>query len=341
MVIQLKKKKIIFRRGCNNARCLNKDGFGSVNTLLQDHSNNLDAVIITLGLDQSLENEGNDRSKIELPGNQNNLVALIRKNINQENKNRETNHKLSLICILIHGGALALGMATSECDAIIDAWYPRSQGGHAIADVIFGDYNPAGRTPVTYYKSTMDLPNEGETDWYGGKGISYRYFNDEPLFPFGYGLSYTNFTYSNFHVHLKSISNENPSNIIYLLDNLCDNIDVSVTITNIGPRDGDEVIQLYLSQPDATVPVPKIRLVDFNRIFIKSGESKDIKLMIQPRYRTVVYDSSKWYEPDVQIEKGKLLLFVGGGQPKYFDGHLTATVNVEQSVSFSQCSSTH
>jgi len=363
MVIHLKKKKIIFRRGCNNARCLNKDGFGSVNTLLQDHSNNLDAVIITLGLDQSLENEGNDRSEIELPGYQNNLVSLVAKHIQNINSENHNSKYIPIVCILIHGGALALGRAADECDVIIDGWYPGSQGAHALADVIFGNYNPAGRTPVTWYKSTKDLPNEGEMNWYAGKGISYRYFKDDVLYPFGYGLSYTTFSYSNLEInctHISQIdvnihgniheqisyqnnSNQNSNNplnnipVEYILENVCDYIGVSVMVTNTGNRDGDEIIQLYVNHPDATVNAPNIRLADFERVMIKAGETKLVNLRITPRYRTVVYDSKVWYAPNMMIEKGRLNIFVGGGQPRYFPDHLSTSLFIPQTVAFNTC----
>eukprot|EP01084_Bolivina_argentea_P317679 550831_1 len=177
--------------GCQDVACANDQLFNNALDLINSmqKNNKLSAIIILLGLDQKQEKEGHDRTVIELPGMQNELVAVI--------ANNSATQSVPKICVLIHGGTMALGKAASECDAILDAWYPGQMGGYAIADAIYGIINPAGRASVTSYMSTSQLPTYGEMNEYAGNGITYRYFKGEVLYPFGYGISYTNFKYSN------------------------------------------------------------------------------------------------------------------------------------------------
>ena len=305
------KSKVQNAYGCANVACADTSGFPEAISLINNMTNGegLSAIVVLLGLDQGQEREGHDRSVIELPGNQNALVTEI------YNNNKANNINAPIICVLIHGGTLALGTAADECDAILDAWYPGQMGGYAMADAILGAISPAGRASVTYYKSTNDLPVPGEMNEYAGNGVTYRYYNGEPLYPFGYGLSYTTFKYSN----IKTNATNNQVNP-------CDIIQVTVTVTNTGTVASDEVVQLYLNQTDATVIKPNIRLADFERIKdILPGKSVDVSLILTPRYRSVVYNetSPNYYTPDVTIEKGNFMIYVGGGQPKYYDGSLS------------------
>eukprot|EP00483_Globobulimina_turgida_P008800 UN08818 len=182
-------------------------------------------------------------------------------------------------------------------------------GGYAIADVILGIKNPAGRAAVTYYKATSDLPPFGQMSEYYGNGVTYRYFGGEPLYPFGHGLSFTNFTYSN----LKTNATNNA------MDG-CAIIEVTVTVKNSGSVGGDEVVQLYVDQSaSASVPVPNVRLADFERIKdLAPGATQDVHLILTPRYHAAVYKktSPTYFPPDVNIEKSDFMIYVGGGQPK-------------------------
>ena len=198
--------------------------------LIVDCIKNISAVIGIIGLDQSLERETHDRTTIELPGYQNDMILTIYNNI------KSINNNIILICLMIHGGILSLGNALNECDVILDSWYPGAQGGYAISDIIFGNINPAGRVSVTYYENTSQLPQPGQMDEYNGNGITYRYFNGNVIFPFGYGLSYTQFKYSNLRIN----TTNNNINI-----NPCDVIKITVNVANIGNLDGDEVVQMY------------------------------------------------------------------------------------------------
>ncbi len=155
--------------------------------------------------------------------------------------------------------------------------YPGSQGAYGFADVIFGKVNPVGRATVTYYSSTSDLPTPGEMDEYAGNGVTYRYYKgDGVVFPFGHGLSYTTFAYSN----LKLNSSTSIAG--------CDVVQVTVTVQNTGKLDGDEVVQMYVNQPKATVAVPQSRLADFERVTIAAGASVDVNLVLTPRYHSVM-----------------------------------------------------
>jgi len=276
--------------------------------------------IVFLGLDAiTVETEGRDRSDISLPDGQYKLVSALR--VSLPNK--------PLIGVLIHGGTIAMLNLHDDLDAIIDAWYPGMQGGYGISDVLFGNVSPAGRVPVTYYKYNNQLPPFGTMNLYanpanGSNGLTYRYFEEEVQYPFGYGLSYTTFSYSNLLINGSSF-------------NACDNIGVSVDISNTGTMTSDEVVQVYVRQPDATVPVPNIRLVSFSRVSITAGASVTVSLTITPDFHSVVYDGTDIFHPDIAVEKGNLLIFVGGGQPDYYPDHLSASVSIINTQILNTC----
>jgi beta-glucosidase len=267
------------------------------------------------------EAEGSDRQVIELPSNQYALVSSVRAAIGSK----------PLIAVLVHGGTFALGAVLNVTDGVLDAWYPSQQGGNAIADVIFGFYNPAGRASATYYASTADLPpNLAQQDLYpnastGYAGLTYRYYTGTPVVPFGRGLSYTTFTYTNLSTTAAI--------------GACDVIRVSVTVTNSGTRSGDEVVQLYLSQRNASVPVPAIRLADFRRLkAVAPGESRTVELAVAPEVRSVFKGTASSPYTDLrQIEAGLVSLSVGGGQPQFTSGTLSASVVVTGSAPLNSC----
>ena len=186
---------------------------------------------------------------------------------------------------------------------------------------------------MTYYKATSDLPKPGTMNEYaanGNKGITYRYFNGEVLYPFGFGLSYTTFKYSNLRTNA---SNNEVSS--------CDVIKVTVTVQNTGNVMSDEVVQLYVNQTDATVPKPNIRLGDFERITdLEPGKSMDVDLILTPRYRAVIYNATSptYYQPDINIEKGDFIVSVGGGQPNYYEGALSVTLTNTDTANLNTCS---
>jgi beta-glucosidase len=198
------------------------------------------------------------------------------------------------ILVLLNGSALAVNWADENLPAIVEAWYPGEEGGTAIADVLFGDHNPGGRLPVTFYRSVDDLPPFED---YAMEGRTYRYFRGAPLYAFGHGLSYTQFEYA----HLKLDATEIPSGAP---------LAVSVEVTNAGPVAGDEVIQLYVTDTEASVPMPIRQLTDFRRVHLRPGETTTVHLTISPGQMMLVDDSGVR-----RLEPGVFALTVGGRQP--------------------------
>ncbi|MEP6620056.1 MAG: glycoside hydrolase family 3 C-terminal domain-containing protein [bacterium] len=221
-----------------------------------------DAVIMVLGLSARLEGEempvqiagfkGGDRTTLDLPAPQQHLLERV------ASLGKPT------VLVLMNGSALAVTWANDHVPAILEAWYPGQAAGSAIADVLFGDYNPAGRLPVTFYKDVKDLP---PFDDYRMAGHTYRFFKGSPLYPFGHGLSYTTFGYSDLRTSRASLSGG-------------DTASVSVTITNTGRRTGDEVVQLYVRHLTSSVERPTRELKAFQRIQLLAGQSRRITLKL-------------------------------------------------------------
>jgi beta-glucosidase len=256
-----------------------------------------DAVVLALGLSQRLEGEemsikidgfsGGDRTNLNLPAVQEQLLDAL------------ASAGKPVIVVLSSGGALSVNKAHEKAAAIILAGYGGQQGGNAVADVLFGDYNPAGRLPVTYYKSIDQIP---AFENYDMAGKTYRFFTQEPLYPFGYGLSYTSFTYSNLSIPEHVVAGEN--------------LKVKVTVTNSGKVTGDEVVELYLTDEKASTPRPIRQLEGFKRITLKPGENKDVDFILEPRQFSFINNKDKRV-----IEPGYFTISVGGKQPG-FKGYL-------------------
>ncbi len=248
-----------------------------------------DAVIFVMGLTPRLEGEemavdldgfrGGDRTDIKLPEAQMNLMKEI--------------HAFGkpTVLVLLNGSALALPWAKDHIPAIVEGWYGGQAGGEAIADVLFGDYNPAGRLPVTFYNSVEDLPPFEE---YAMANRTYRYFEGDPQYPFGHGLSFTSFSYGELKVSNYSLIK-------------ADSVKVSVEIKNTGEFDGDEVVQLYVSFPGSKVKRPIKDLRGFRRIHLKKGESKHIEFLVYSKdLRYWDPDKDKWI-----FEVGPVEILVG------------------------------
>jgi beta-glucosidase len=250
-----------------------------------------DASILVLGISAGLEGEempvavegfrGGDRTEISLPKPQEALLKAV------------VATGKPVVVVLLSGSAVAVNWADKNVPSIVAAWYPGGEGGTAIADVLFGNYNPAGRLPVTFYKSVDQLPPFGD---YSMQGRTYRYFKGEPLYPFGFGLSYTKFDYSNLRFSAKSIKSGQT-------------ITVSVDLTNVGEMDGDEVVQLYLTDVAASAPVPIRTLVGFDRISLRPGEKRTVTFTITPRQMSLINDNDKRV-----IEPGEFSISIGGSQ---------------------------
>jgi beta-glucosidase len=263
------------------------------------------------------ESESHDRTAIELPGKQVALVQALRGSSSKP-----------LVCVLVHGGAVAIGDAANACDAVVDLWVPGQMGGTALADIIFGEYSPAGRSPITFYSATADLPpmDKKQIDEYpnaASNGTTYRhYIGKKPTFEFGFGLSYTTFAYSGLSIPPTALA--------------CDAITVSVTVTNTGTMTSDEVVEVYVATPKSTVPSPRIRLAAFERVrAIPPGKSVVVELTVTPDAHAVVIPAASVYTEQLKVEIGPLEVHVGGSQPA--DGTLTATVDIKDSSMLRQC----
>jgi beta-glucosidase len=194
----------------------------------------------------------------------------------------------------MNGSPVASLQAQEKAAAVLLAGYPGVEGGSAVADVLFGDYNPAGRLPVTYYSSVDQLPPFEEYDM---ANRTYRYFTGTPLYPFGYGLSYTSFVYSDLRVPEKMSAGSD--------------ISVEVTVTNTGKMAGDEVVQLYLTDEKASTPRPLRQLEGFKRVHLDAGESRTLEFTLKAEQFSLINGR----EARV-IEPGWFTVAVGGGQPE-------------------------
>jgi len=280
-----------------------QDGFADAVQM----ANQSDVAVLVLGLSQQLEgeegqNEGSpngtlsrgDRTEIGLPGEQEALLKMV----------AETG--TPMVLVLVNGSPLAVNWAQEHCPAILEAWYPGQAGGRAVAEALFGDYNPGGRLPMTFYQSVDQLPPFED---YEMKGRTYRYFDGEALYPFGYGLSYTTFAYSDL-----ALSHDRMG--------ATEILQVSCVVRNTGKRTGDEVVQVYLRDEDAPLPVPRHSLVGFKRVRLAPGAEERVTFNIQPRQFAFVNEEGCWV-----IEPGAFTVFVGGGQPGTVDG-LSTTVEM-------------
>ncbi len=250
-----------------------------------------DAVIMVMGLSPRLEGEemdvkvkgfkGGDRLDLKLPGPQAKLVRMI----------HEHSKGKPLVLVLLNGSALAVNWENTHIPAILEAWYPGQAGGKAIADVIFGDYNPAGRLPITFYTSVNQLPPFHD---YHMKGRTYRYFEGKPLYYFGYGLSYTTFKYANLALENNKIKSGQGTR-------------VSVDITNTGNIKGEEVVQLYIKNKVPAAQVAVKALNGFQRIELEPGETETVTFEIMPEMLSFFDAGSKGYI----IEPGEFTIMVG------------------------------
>ena len=218
-----------------------------------------DVIVFVGGIAAQLEGEemqvdydgfsGGDRTRIELPAVQQQLLGKLRAT------------GKPIVFVDLSGSAIAMPWEDEHLNAILQAWYPGEAGGTAVADVLLGNYNPAGRLPVTFYRATADLPDFKD---YRMTNRTYRYFGGKPLYPFGYGLSYTTFDYANLRVTPAA----GPT------------LSVAVDVTNTGERDGDEVVQLYAVPPAASHPREREALCGFRRVHLAKGETKTVRITV-------------------------------------------------------------
>lgn len=228
-----------------------------------------------------------DRTTMSLPPVQIDLMKALKKT------------GRPLVVVNMSGSVINFDWESQNADAIIQAWYGGQAAGDAIVDVLFGQYNPAGRMPLTTYKSDDDLP---PFESYSMENRTYRYFKEEVRYPFGYGLSYTTFAYDQMECAAKVQTGER--------------IQVSVTVSNTGKRDGDEVVQLYVAHPqNGNIRIPLCALKGFRRIHLKAGESRQVTFTLSPEDLALTDVKGNLIENAGEVE-----LFIGGGQPRYATG---------------------
>jgi len=294
--------EVIYARGCG-IDDPERDGFEEAVRI----ANKADVAVMVMGLSQEIEGEEGqkagtpegvtsrgDRSSLDLPGGQESLLQAV----------AETG--TPVVLVLLNGSAIALNWASENLAAILEAWYPGQAGGRAVGEVLFGDTNPGGRLPVTFYKSADQLPPFED---YSMEGRTYRYFEGEVNYPFGFGLSYSSFEYTDLSLNHDRLDGP-------------EIVRVSCEVKNIGPMTGDEVVQIYLRDEEASYPVPRHSLVGFKRVRLAPDRSVRVTFDIQPKQMACVDEQDRWV-----IEPGTLTVFAGGGQPGMVDG-LTAKLSV-------------
>ncbi|MDR3527108.1 MAG: glycoside hydrolase family 3 C-terminal domain-containing protein [Rhizomicrobium sp.] len=251
-----------------------------------------DAVVAVVGITPGLEGEemavdvpgfvGGDRTSLDLPKAEEDLLKAARKAT-----------KKPLITVLYNGSALSVNWAAKNADAILEAWYGGQEAGTAIADILSGAYNPSGRLPVTFYAGVKDLP---PFDDYTMANRTYRYYTGKPLYPFGYGLSYTSFGYNGLKLSAASLK-------------AGEALGVDVEVKNTGKVAGDEVAQLYLSFP-GTPGMPVKALRGLQRVSLQPGEAKLVHFDLKPRDLSSVTQAG-----EIKVQPGAYTLSVGSGQP--------------------------
>jgi beta-glucosidase len=250
-----------------------------------------DAIVFVGGISPQLEGEemrvdypgfnGGDRTTILLPAVQTEFMKTLK-----------TTGK-PVVFVMMTGSAIAVPWEASNIPAMVNAWYGGQSAGTAIADVLFGDYNPSGRLPLTFYKSDDDLPDFND---YSMQNRTYRYFKGQPLYSFGHGLSYTTFQYSALTLPAGNRKNKP--------------VPVSVNVSNTGKMDGEEVVQLYVAGQGVKGQTPIRSLKGFQRIFLKAGETKTLRFNLTPEDLSIIDDKG-----NAKQYTGKVLISVGGSQP--------------------------
>ncbi len=283
------KTEVHYAKGCDLTECSEFD----LNQAIEI-ANKAEVIIMVLGITGRLEGEEGyvlgpekgDRTDLNLPLVQEELL----KKLNETGK--------PIVLVLTSGSALSVNYAKENIPAIIEAWYGGEKAGLALADIIFGDYNPAGRLPITFYKSLDQLPNFQD---YSMENRTYRYMKKEPLFPFGHGLSYTKFKYSNLQINPEKIRQDEVINI-------------KIDIENIGDYPGDEVVQLYSSHSNPNIRTPIQELKRFRRAHLQLNEKKKISFELKSSdYSIINEDGLEMIVPE------KVSIFVGGCQPGFED----------------------
>jgi beta-glucosidase len=292
--------QVLYARGCGIA---SKSTAGFAEAV--EAARQADVVIACLGLSQQMEGEEGqeegvevgersfgDRTAIDLPG----VQEMLLKELHATGK--------PVVLVLLNGSAVAVNWADANLPAIVEAWYPGQAAGIALAEVLFGDYNPGGRLPVTFYRSATDLPPFED---YRMEGRTYRYFRGQPLYAFGHGLSYTTFAYANLRLSAARVK-------------AGESVEVSVDVTNTGARAGDEVVQLYLTDVAGSTPRPVRNLAGFQRIHLQAGQTRAARFTVAADQMAMVNAADQWV-----VEPGEFVVAAGGNQIDTLKAGFTVT----------------
>jgi beta-glucosidase len=284
--------KIWYAQGCQRTGD-NLEGLGASAILSEARSMaaRAEVVVLCLGLDADIEGEQGDAGNSEAAGDK---TTLALPGLQQRLLEEVVAVGKPTVLVLIAGSALAVGWADEHVGAILQAWYPGQAAGTALADVLFGGYSPAGRLPISFPRSLADVPDFAS---YAMKGRTYRYLEKEPLYPFGYGLSYTRFDYTDLALSKRSVK-------------AGDSVQVSATVTNAGSRTGDEVVELYVKDLEASCAVPHHDLRGFERITLAPGESRKVTFELDARALSLIDERGRRV-----LEPGRFRITLGGSQP--------------------------
>ncbi|MBD0724418.1 glycosyl hydrolase [Flavobacterium sp. L1I52] len=276
---------------------LNKPSINPIN-YATGNAGSSDVTIVVLGVSSNLEgeegdsidsNSAGDRLNYDLPENQIEYLRDLRKTADKKSENRKP-----IVAVVTGGSPMNLAEVQELADAVLLVWYPGEEGGNAVADILFGKVAPSGKLPITFPKSLAQLPPFED---YSMKGRTYKYMNVDPMYPFGFGLSYTTFSYSDAKLSSEKITKNQ-------------NVTMSVKVTNTGKLKADEVVQLYVSDLKASVDVPNFQLNAVKRIVLEAGESKEVSFELTPKaFEIIKTDGSK------TIESGDFKIYVGGSSP--------------------------
>jgi beta-glucosidase len=287
-----KETKVWYTDGCKH-QGMHTDGLSRAGNFSEARSmaQRADAVVLCLGLSAEIEGEQGDASNSEAAGDK---IDLHLTGLQSKLLEEIVALGKPTVVVLLAGSAIDLNWANENANAIIDAWYPGEAGGTAIADVLFGNVSPAGRLPITFPRSIADVPPI--TD-YSMKGRTYRYLEHEPLYPFGYGLSYTRFEYSDLKLSASRITAGEP-------------LTVTVAVRNAGSRASDEVVQLYVTDVQASCRVPNRELRGFKRVHLKPDEARSVDFTLTSKDLSLINDAGERV-----LEPGVFRISVGGSQP--------------------------
>ena len=289
-----KRAEITYSKGVD----LVKDGADGLNLLSDSIIKDVkkaDLAIFVGGLDATWEGEempgginvdgfyNGDRTRIEMPEIQQKAIKAM------------IDTGTPVVLVLMAGSSIALSGLEEELDAILMAWYPGQRGGDATTSVLFGDYNPGGKLPVTFYSSTSELPDFKDYNMHSGKGFTYRYYKGEALYPFGHGLSYTNFKYSKLTTDKTNINEK-------------ETFKISFNVKNIGNYDGDEVVQVYIKDLKSKLKMPIKQLRNFKRVSLNKGDEKIVEFEFKPIENFNYYNST---EQKYMVDKGSFEIQVG------------------------------